>query len=100
MHEYITCSTHDVYLTMIQFVKLFLPVDSASYFDLFQMAYTAAQCSLSSLHNQWKRSLECTPEDESTTAFRQLEIAVCTYIRKVAPSHETHRIVNVCNLYQ
>ena len=62
---------------------------------ILQMAYSAAQCNLSSLHNKWKRSLECRPEDESSMAYKQLETAISTFIKKVAPSHEPHGIVNV-----
>ena len=59
------------------------------------MAYSAAQCNLSSLHNKWKRSLDCLPEHESSTAFKQLEVAVSTYVRKVAPSHNPQELVHV-----
>ena len=65
------------------------------------MAYLAAQCNLESLHNQWKRSLCCQPEEQTTVAFKQLEIAVSSYIRKTAPSNNPKDILSVSdNLHQ
>lgn len=89
MHPIATHFVHDFSLT----------------FSLIQFSYNAAQCSLESLHNGWKRALhiQVGPEtdDRELNAIRQLETAVSVYIRKVPSTYEQiQAITKVCGVYK